>query len=334
MSKLRGGLFGCGMISEFHLRGWQRIPEVEIVALGNRTIQRAEERRAQFAPQAQVYDDLQAMLDEAQLDFIDILTPPALHREHCLQAQAANVHIICQKPLCDNLADAQALVAAMQDYSKLFAVHENHRYRPWFQEVLRLQQEGFFGQLQFVRLEHLNPTAPNEIYKLQTEAGVLLEYGTHLVDMMRALLGEPWRVQANLHRVHPAVKGESLAHVIYDYAQTTAVVNVAWKSQGALQGNFLLIGEHGEAYYEGTMTRGEMARFRVFQQGALIRDEERSPTDDYKESFYIFQRACIDAILNGTAAPQTGAENLKTLSCTWAAYQSAAQKMQISCQET
>ena len=45
MAKLRGGVFGCGMISEFHLRGWQRIPEVEIVALGNRTIGRAEARR-------------------------------------------------------------------------------------------------------------------------------------------------------------------------------------------------------------------------------------------------------------------------------------------------
>ena len=54
-TKLRGALFGCGMISEFHLRGWNRIPEVEIVALGNRTIERAEARRSQFAPQARVY---------------------------------------------------------------------------------------------------------------------------------------------------------------------------------------------------------------------------------------------------------------------------------------
>lgn len=52
MAQLRGGLFGCGMISEFHLRGWQRIPEVEIVALGNRTISRAEARRDQYVPGA------------------------------------------------------------------------------------------------------------------------------------------------------------------------------------------------------------------------------------------------------------------------------------------
>jgi D-apiose dehydrogenase len=320
MSKLRGGLYGCGMISEFHLRGWQRIPEVEIVALGNRTISRAEERRSQFFPHAEVYDDLGAMLREARLDFVDILTPPALHHEHCLLAKEAGLHIICQKPLCDDLNDAQALVGEMLGYPKLFAVHENHRYRPWFQELLRLHREGFFGHIHFVRLEHLNPTAPGEAYKLEAEPGVLLEYGTHLVDMMRALLGEPERVYARLHRLNPEVQGESLAHVAFEYPQATAIIEVAWKRRGALQGGLLVAGEIGEAYYEGTMTRGAAARFRLFKNGATVLDEARSPYDDYVESFYLFQRECVDAILGGAAVTQTGAENLKTMISTCAAY--------------
>lgn len=60
-SKLRGAVYGCGMISEFHLRGWRRIPEVEIVALGNRTLERAEARRAQFVPSARVYAELETL---------------------------------------------------------------------------------------------------------------------------------------------------------------------------------------------------------------------------------------------------------------------------------
>ncbi|RPI02781.1 MAG: gfo/Idh/MocA family oxidoreductase, partial [Zetaproteobacteria bacterium] len=78
MAVLRGGVFGCGMISEFHLRGWQRIPEVEIVALGNRTISRAEARRDQYAPEARLYGDLGAMLRAERLDFVDILSVPWL----------------------------------------------------------------------------------------------------------------------------------------------------------------------------------------------------------------------------------------------------------------
>jgi D-apiose dehydrogenase len=324
MDKLRGAIFGCGMISEFHLRGWQRIPEVEIVALGNRTRDRAEERRAQFAPQARVYGDLGAMLDAERLDFIDILTPPALHRGHCLQAKQAGLHVICQKPLCDLLSEARELVEEMRGHPRLFAVHENHRYRPWFQRILQLHAERFFGQVQFARLEHINSTAPAEAYKLKSGAGVLLEYGTHLVDMMIALLGEPQRVYARTHHLNPEVAGESLVHAVYEYEQTTAVIDVGWKRAGLLQGCALAQGDEGEAYYEGTMTRGETARFRLVRRGEIVVDEARSPYDDYVESFYLFQRECAEAMLKGGSVTQTGAANLKTLSSTFAAYEAAA----------
>ena len=59
--KLRGAVVGCGMISEFHLRGWQRIPEVEIVALVDPERSRSEERRARFAPLAHVHETLDSL---------------------------------------------------------------------------------------------------------------------------------------------------------------------------------------------------------------------------------------------------------------------------------
>lgn len=323
MATLRGGLFGCGMISEFHLRAWQRIPEVEIVALGNRTIERAEERRAQFAPQARVYDNLTTLLDAEHLDFIDILTPPAVHMEHCLLAKKVGLHIICQKPLCDNLNDARKLVSVMEDYPKLFAIHENHRYRPWFRRIVQLLDNGFFGTPHLLRLEHHNPTAPAESYKLQTEQGIILEYGTHLIDMMRCVLGEPQRVYARTYNLNSQVAGESLAHIVCEYPHTTAIVDIAWKRVGLLQGSLLLEGENAEAYYEGTMTRGEASRFRVVKDGTIIADESRSPTNDYVESFYLFERECVNAMLGDGAVAQIGVENLKTLIITFAAYEAA-----------
>ena len=325
MVQLRGGLFGCGMISEYHLRGWQRIPEVEIVALGNRTIERAEERRAQFAPHARTYDDLHSMLDEADLDFIDILTPPDLHFEHCLIAKEANVHIICQKPLCDNLRDARELTSRLDNYEKIFAVHENHRYRPWFQIILEQAAAGFFGTPQIFRLEQYEPAAPAEAYKSKMEQAILLEYGTHLVDMVRALLGEPDRVYARLHKTNPQVRGESLAHVVYEYPQTTAIIDIAWKPGGVGQRSVLLAGNEGEAYLEGTMTRGRSSRFRLIKGDDIVKDEERSPLDDYTESFYRFERECVDAMIYGRSVAQTGIENFRTLACTFAAYAAAEQ---------
>src|SRR5579872_2933068 len=205
MPRLRGAICGCGMISEFHLRGWNRIPEVEIVALCDATLSRAEHRRAQYAPGAHVYHELEAMLAHERLDFIDVLTTPELHARHCLVARRADLHVICQKPLCPTLQEARALVATMQESPRIFAVHENHRYRPWFQPVRELFLQGTFGNISLLRIEHLVPTEPREPYKNEAKTGVWLEYGSHLVDMMRSLLGDPHRVRARMHRLNPAV---------------------------------------------------------------------------------------------------------------------------------
>jgi predicted dehydrogenase len=312
------------MVAEFHLRGWARIPEVEIVALADRDITRAEERRATFAPAAKVYADPVALLAAERLDFVDILTPPALHREHCLLARDSGLHAVCQKPLCPTLAETRALAAAMAESPRLFAVHENHRYRPWFRRVLDRHRAGDFGTPRLVRLWQHDAAEPPEAYKLQAETGVLLEYGTHLIDMLRALLGEPGRIHARLHRLNPRVRGESLAHVAFEYAETTAVVDVAWKPAGPAAGGFMLVGDRGEAIYEGTMTRGDAARLRLVRDGRAEVDEVVVPTAEYVESFYAVEREFTDAVLGRGPLRATAAENLGTLAATFAAYDAAS----------
>lgn len=323
MSKLRGALIGCGMISEYHLRAWNRIPEVEIVALCNRTLSRAEERRAQYVPAARIYDDLEAMLASERLDFLDVLTTPELHANHCLAARRAGLHVICQKPLCPTVEEARDLVAGMNESSRIFAVHENHRYRPWFRRVREQFHEGNFGKLSLLRVQHLIPTEPREAYKNESQTGVWLEYGSHLVDMMRSLLGDPVRVGARMHHLNRAVAGESLAHAVYEYPDVTAIIEAGWKHSALTQGCVLLLGSEGEAWFEGSLTRGQEARLRISQGTQLISDESFCAFDEYVESFYLFERECTDAMLGRGNISQTGAENLRSLICTLAAYDAA-----------
>ncbi|MGH9511135.1 MAG: Gfo/Idh/MocA family protein [Terriglobales bacterium] len=323
MTKLRGAIHGCGMISEFHLRGWNRIPEVEIVALCNRTLSRAEQRRAEFVPGARVYQNLESMLAHEQLDFLDILTTPEMHARDCLAARRAGLHVICQKPLCPTLEEARGLVAAMQESPRIFAVHENHRYRPWFQRVREQFLQGRFGELSLLHVEHLIPTEPREAYKKEAKTGVWLEYGSHLVDMMRSLLGEPKRVHARMHRLNPAVAGESVAHAVYEYSGATAVVEAGWKHSALTQGCVLLACSEAEAWYEGSLTRGPEGRLRISEGDRLISDESFCAFDEYVESFYLFERECADAMLGRGHVTQSGAENLRSLMCTIAAYDAA-----------
>ncbi len=292
------------MISAYHARAWSRIPEVAIVALGDIDID-----RARFLPEARSYSDLPSLLASEDLDFIDILTPPEHHPKHCRLAAQAGVKVICQKPLALTFEQAREVSA------DVFAVHENHRYRPWFQRV-----KSMVGPVTFASFTHLNATEPAESYKNEAAQGVYLEYGSHLVDIMRVVLGEPSGVYARMHRLNPRVQGESFAHAVYEFDGATAVVEVGWKPGALTQGSVLLTGPEGEVWYEGTLSRGGVGRLRVSRGDKVVLDEAIDPTAEYIESFYLLQREFVDALLGRAALLQTPVEHLKTLSWTFAAY--------------
>jgi predicted dehydrogenase len=323
MTRLRGAVIGCGMISQFHLRAWQRIPAVEIACLCDPQIERAERLSQNYASVARIYSTAEELLATETVDFVDILSPPNLHKEHCLLARDAGAHVICQKPLCVELSDAIELVDAFRDAGKQLCVHDNHRDRPWFRRIRELQKSGFFGVIKYVRLEQHDPQEPAEEFKLHSSRGIMLEYGVHLVDMMRALLGEPRRVAASFANVNPRVQGESLAVATYDYDGAVAVIDIAWKPAPPAHGCLIVEGARGTALYEGTMARGQSARFRVYQEGQPVVDEMRSPMDDYAESFYLLQRQFTDCMLGFASSPQPATENLHTLRATIAAYDAA-----------
>jgi predicted dehydrogenase len=243
-----------------------------------------------------------------------------LHKQHCLKALDAGLHVVCQKPIADDLNDARELVGAFERSGRFLAIHENHRYRPWYQEILRRAHAGNFGTIRFARFEQFDSQEPAQPYKLQSKRGILLEYGTHLVDMLQALCGAPQSVAGNAFRVNPRVSGESLVHLTLSYPTTVACLDIAWKPSGLPQGSVLVVGDKGEAIYEGTMTRGESSRFRVVEGNAVVVDQARSPYDDYAESFYLFQRAVTDALLGRGSLPQPAVENLRVLETTFAAY--------------
>ena len=187
----------------------------------------------------------------AALDFVDIITPPWLHREHCLRAAQAGVHIICQKPLCHRLEDAQAVVSELRDYHRLFLVHENHPYRPWFRDILQRHRAGFFGPLRFLHLMQHDAHRPLNCSRPKRNAASCSNTACTSWTWSARFSVDPNRVSARLQRINPRVRGDSLAHVVFGYRDTTAVLDISWKAHGLAQGSVLLVGEAGEAFLRG-----------------------------------------------------------------------------------
>lgn len=98
---LRGALIGAGAISHYHLSAWEKIPQVEIIAICDPNRQNAEGRAAEFGiPPEMVFIDPSEMFRSIAFDFVDIAAPPEAHLELTELAAAHHVHVNCQKTLC------------------------------------------------------------------------------------------------------------------------------------------------------------------------------------------------------------------------------------------
>jgi predicted dehydrogenase len=124
---LRIALVGCGMISLYHLRAWQAAG-AEIVAVCDLDIAKAEARAAEFGV-ARAYADAAAMFADGGFDAVDIAASVGAHAPVARMAADRGVHIMCQKPLTETVAEAEALIDDVGDRVR-FMVHENYRFRP------------------------------------------------------------------------------------------------------------------------------------------------------------------------------------------------------------
>ena len=90
---LRGVCVGAGYFSRFQYESWHRMPGVEITAMCNRSVERAQPLADEFGiPKVYTIDDFGAMLDAEKPDFVDIITPPNTHLELCREAAARLNH--------------------------------------------------------------------------------------------------------------------------------------------------------------------------------------------------------------------------------------------------
>ncbi len=229
---LRVGLIGAGDMSRYHLSAWAKIPEAKVLAISNRTIDRAEERARQFGIERS-YADPREMLESETLDAVDIVTGRSAHVEHVLLAAEHSVDAMCQKPLAPTLSEAQQLVASVDDRIRLM-VHENRRWAPHFRSVRQWIDEGLLGEPRTALMttyratllpdaDGIRPAVERAAY-FGTEPRLLIgEVLIHQLDVLRFLLGPLRVLAARVVRTENEVAGETVAGIMLETANGAPV---------------------------------------------------------------------------------------------------------------
>ncbi|WP_298474354.1 Gfo/Idh/MocA family oxidoreductase [uncultured Maribacter sp.] len=224
MKTLKGVCIGTGYFSHFQYEAWQRIKEVEIVAVCGTSIEKAQIICDKYGIK-NAYDDYATMLKQENPDFVDIITPPNTHLEFCKIAIDYHIDIICQKPLAPTYEESLQIAKLVEASDVRMMVHENFRFQPWHQEIKKLLNAKIIGdKLHTINLRmrmgdgwQEDAYMNRQPYFREMKQLLIYETGVHYIDVFRFLGGEITKVFAKLKTLNSNIKGEDFAWVHFDF---------------------------------------------------------------------------------------------------------------------
>ena len=266
MKKFKGALIGCGFFSQHHQAAWPRIPNAEIVAACDLSIERA--RAA--APRA--YTSVEEMLQVEELDFVDIATRSTTHLELVSMAAEQGLAIICQKPMAPDWDTARRMVEISERRGVRFMIHDNWRWQSWYRAAAAFIARGDIGTpLAYgfrTRVSHGagDEPYPKQAYFRQLQRFMIDEVLVHHIDTARFLFGDIASVYAEGARRNPRIAGED--HVILTLRHPHGAL-------GWVEGHSFMKHDDTRSTLDEATFEGDAGSIRINSLGEIWSGEER-----------------------------------------------------------
>jgi predicted dehydrogenase len=180
----------------------KKASRTRIVAVGSRDVDRAREYAAELQIPT-VHPSYESLLADPEVDAVYIPLPNTLHAEWAIAAARAGKHVLCEKPLAMNAAEAARMVAVCEQEGVLLVEAFMYRVHPSWQRVLEVVRSGRIGRLVAVQswFSYFNDDPRNIRNRVDVGGGALYDIGCYNVNLSRLLFeSEPRRVQGSVVR--------------------------------------------------------------------------------------------------------------------------------------
>ena len=268
---LRGAIIGFGAVARNgHWPAYANSREAKIVAVVDRTEERRTAARESL-PEVATFATMEELAAGAEVDFVDICTPPALHGEPILDALARGWNVLCEKPLLLDLVELEKVRSLAKQSGRAVVPVHNWKYAPIVRRATEMLRSGAIGQLRGVEIETLriqdcavaDPVHPNwRRDPAIAGGGVLMDHGWHAIYLARHWFGEePGEIRVALHRTAPnEVEDEATLTLLFPNGH--AKIFLIWRAD-VRRNTMRLIGEHGEIAIDDDTLRiaGESIQF-------------------------------------------------------------------------
>lgn len=253
MDTLRVGLIGCGVMGEQYARVVTDTDLTNLAAVCDLDAWVAEEFSAHWGAEAS-HTDHKQMLSAGGLDAVIVATPDFAHRAPVCDSLAADLPVLCEKPLATSIEDADAMVRARRDSAQVLMVNFGNRCRPNARRVREIIDAGKLGRIQHLAIRLNERRAKTQdIAWLQRTSPVWFLL-SHCVDLVRWLLQDDFaRVFAQATDGHIARTAPGVPDLCTALCTMTGGVSVSlescWTMPDAYFGNIdfalEIIGEEG-----------------------------------------------------------------------------------------
>ncbi len=245
--KFRVGMIGSGRIAQTYLQNWGEIEEAELVAVCD--VEPELVSAATEAYKCGGYGDYKEMLDKESLDGVVVCTPPSTHKDIVLDAIGRGLHVLCEKPIATSTDDIREMLKTAREHDRRLMMASKFRYVEDVAAARSLIKSGILGQP--VRLENtfanfLDVRQRWNSKKDVAGGGVLIDNGTHSVDISRFLLGPITEVMAYHGPKMQDIEVEDTSHLSFRVGSgTTGTIDLSWSIHKELSSYVDIFGTEG-----------------------------------------------------------------------------------------
>ena len=341
---IRVAVIGAGYFASFHINAWLRLPFVELTTVIEPDTTKHSALRTKLntsgSPQT-IITDTTMTLEPSMVDLIDIATPPHTHAAlitECIALQSRC--IICQKPFCGSLQNAQEVQKLIDNSNTTVVVHENFRFQPWYRELKKQIDNNHLGDIlqASFRLRPGDGQGDNaylarQPYFRNMKQFLIHETGVHFIDVFRYLFGEPQAVSADLGRLNPAISGEDFGHFIfyYDSGQRAhfdgnRLLDHPADNTRLTMGELLIEGTEGSLSLSGS---GKILLRKFGSKNWQTVQYAFEDTDFGGDCVYQLQKHVVEHLQTQSLLENDAASYLKNLQIERLIYQSASEHRQL-----
>ena len=336
------GIIGSQFQADCHAAAIAMVPsDMEVRAVASPTPGNAK-AFAEKHGLSRHYEDYREMLKDPLIEAVTITAPNALHCEMTVAAARAGKHVICEKPLCMTLDEADRMIDACREAGVLLLYAEELLFTPKYVKAKEMADVGAFGKIHLVKQseKHFGPQSEWFWDVNKSGGGALFDLGCHGIAFAHWFLNKPKPLSVNAHMgtyVHGArtlAEDEAVTMIEFE-GGSFCLIESSWARRGGMDDRIEVYGEGGLTMANLLMGNA-LTTYSEYGVGYAV---EKAPTTTgwlypvFEEAWnYGFPQEMqhFARCIRGVDVPiSTGADGRLVLALIYAAYASAGQGRKI-----